>query len=417
MRRALPTRWPEANQIILLTKVRQLFDHRWLISIRQDRAVRDAFFVFVLTRSLIFLIFICVGQLQVVPFPEINASHAFISLDRASITENLRRTMWQADAVHYVTIAQDGYHRAPFAIGDHRAQEFAFFPLYPLLLWSLGHLTTDVILWGAALSNLFFFLALILLYKLTLEFGYDDSVARRALFYLAAFPVSYFFSAPFTESLFVLLTVGSFLAAKREKWWLAGVIGLLASATKLTGVLLLPSLLVLSWQMYRSLQIKKILGLLLIPFGLFAYMFYSWWLSGDALAFKHASEAWGRKPEVFFIVPVIRYLLNTRNIAGSWNIHLLNSACVLLCVACIYILVKRREWAFALYTLMSIIPPLASGVMQSFERYTMGFFPVFIALGIVTTSERVDQTIRFVLVFLLGIMTALFAARFTNALS
>jgi hypothetical protein len=388
-----------------------------VVRLRQDRSIRDALFVFVLTRSLIFLILICVGHVTVVPFPEMDAHHAVILLDGQSLAGDLRRTMWQADVVHYMTIAQAGYHRAPFDIGDPRSHEFAFFPLFPLLLWLLGHLTADVILWSAFLSNLFFFVALILLHRLTVAFGHDDSIARRTLFYLAAFPVSYFFSAPFTESLFVLLTVGSFYAAKREKWWLAGVIGLLASGTRLTGVFLLPALLVLSWQMYRSLQIKKILGLMLIPLGLIAYMFYSWWLSGDALAFKHASEAWNRKPEIFFVVPVIKYLLNPQNIAGSWNVHLLNGVCILLCVACIYILAKRREWALALYTLLSIIPPLSSGVMQSFERYTMGFFPVFIALGIVTTSERLDQTIRFAFVFLLGIMTTLFAARFTNALS
>lgn len=401
----------------MLTRLRQLLDHGWLVRLRQDRSVRDAFFVFVLTRSLIFLILICVGKVNVVPFPEMDARHAVIALDSQTLAGDLRRTMWQADVVHYVTIAQDGYHPASIDLSDRRSHEYAFFPLFPLLLWLLGHLTTDVILWSAALSNLFFFLALILLHKLVLEFGYDDSVARRTLFYLAAFPVSYFFSAPFTESLFVLLTVGSFYAAKRDKWWLAGVIGLLAAATRLTGVLLLPALLVLSWQMYRSLPIRKIAGLALIPFGLFAYMFYSWWLSGDALAFKHASEAWNRKPEFFFIIPVVKYVFNVQNIAGSWNIHLLNAVCIVLCVACIYILAKRREWAFAIYTLLSIIPPLSSGVMQSFERYTMGFFPVFIALGIVTTSERLDQTIRFVFIFLLGIMTTLFAARFTNALS
>jgi Gpi18-like mannosyltransferase len=325
--------------------------------------------------------------------------------------------MWQADGAHYLGIAKDGYQRVPFDIKDRRSQEFAFFPLHPMLLWLLGKITSDPALWGAALSNLFFFLALVLLYKLTLAFGYDDTIAARTIFYLAAFPVSYFFSAPFTESLFVLLTVASFYAARRERWWLAGVIGLFASATRLNGILLLPALLVLSWQMYRSLQVRKILGLLLIPFGLFSYMFYTWWLSGNAWAFKHASEAWNRKPTLFFIGPLINYLLNPQNVAESWNLHLLNAVCVLLCFFCIYVLVKRREWAFALYTLLSVILPLSSGVMQSFERYTMGFFPVFIALAIAVKSERADQTIRFVFVFLLGIMTTLFAAGYTNALS
>jgi Gpi18-like mannosyltransferase len=371
----------------------------------------------VLTRSLIFLVIICVSQIIVYSFPETYSYDAVISLKNASIARRLRQKMWQADAAHYQGLAQDGYQRVPFDLSDRRSQEFAFFPLHPLLMWLVGRVTKDPILWGAALCNLFFLLSLVLLYRLTLAFGYDASVARRTIFYLAAFPVSYFFSAPFTESLFVFLTVGSFYEAKREHWWTAGVFGLFASATRLNGVLLLPALLVLSWQMYRSLQLKKILGLLLVPFGLFAYMFYSWWMTGDALAFKHASAAWGRKPTIFFIGPLVRYLLNPTNIAESWNLHLLNASCVLLCFACIYILVRRREWALAVYTLISIILPLSSGVMQSFERYTMGFFPVFIALGVAATSDRLDQAIRFVFVFLLGIMTLLFAAGYTNALS
>jgi hypothetical protein len=363
------------------------------------------------------VILICVGHVNVVTFPETNVHDAVISLEHVSIARNLRRTMWQADAAHYLDLARDGYLQAPFDITNDRSQKFAFFPLHPLLLWILGHVTNDVVLWGAALCNLFFFVALVLLHKLTLAFGYDESVARRTIFYLAAFPVSYFFAAPFTESLFVLLTVASFYAAKRGHWWAAGVIGLFASATRLTGVLLLPSLLVLSWQMYRSLQVRKILGLLLIPFGLFAYMFYSWWLSGDALAFKHASEAWNRKPSIFFLSTLIKYLIHPHQIAEAWNMHLLNAASALLCFVCIYILARQREWALALYTLLSIILPLSSGVMQSFERYTMGFFPVFIALGIAAKSEHLDQSIRFVFVFLLGIMTVLFAAGYTNALS
>jgi uncharacterized membrane protein YccC len=90
---------------------------------------------------------------------------------------------------------------------------------------------------------------------------------------------------------------------------------------------------------------------------------------------------------------------------------------VLLCFVCIYILARRREWAFALYTLISIILPLSSGMLQSLERYTMGFFPIFIALGIAAKSEHSDQTIRVIFVSLLAIMTALYAAGYTNALT
>jgi len=401
----------------LLVRIRKLLYQTWTVHFWHDRSLREAFFVFILTRTLIFFILICVGQLFTRSYPDTKAYDAYISFDRVQIAKKLREIMSHADVAHYEGLSQVGYRHAPFDINDEHSQQFAFFPLHPLLLWTLRHFTNDVVLWGAAFCNLFFFVSLVLLYKLTLAFGYAEAVARRTIFYLAVFPVTYFFSIPMTESLFVLLTVASFYAAKRERWWLAGAIGLLASATRFTGVVLFPALLILSWQMYRSVQVKKILGLMLVPFGLFAYMFYSWWLSGDALAFKHAAVAWGRHPSIFFLSPVIKWLSHPDPIASPWNVQILNVGSALLCFVCIYVLARRREWALAIYTTISIVLPLSSGVLQSLDRYTMGFFPVFIGLGIVARSEHVDQTIRFVFVFLMAIMTALYAAGYTNALA
>ena len=403
----------------MLTRLRKLLDNKWLARIRQDRSIREALFVFILTRSLVFAILISVGHLTVVTIPDspTNIRDAFVSFDHVSIARKLRETMWRADVAHYMVISSEGYLNQPFDVTNAHSRESAFFPLHPLLLWLLRHVTNDVMLWGAALSNLFFFLALVLLHKLTLAFGYDEPSARRSIFYLAAFPVSYFFSVPLTESLFVFLTVASFYAAKREHWWAAGAIGLLAAGSRLNGVVLLPALLVLSWQMYRSLPIKKILGLVLIPFGLGAYMFYSWWISGNAWAFRDAVRNWGRKPSVFFLSALMKYLIHPHQIIEPWNFNLLNAGSALLCLVCVYILIRRREWALAVYILISIVLPLSSGILQSLDRYTVAFFPVFMALGIAAKSERVDQTIRFVFVILLGIMTALFAANYTIAVS
>jgi Gpi18-like mannosyltransferase len=404
--------------LILLPRLQKLLAHKRLAHIWHDRSIRDAFFVFLLTRILIFVIFIFVGQLRVVTIPDSpnNRQEAFVSLDHVPIARKLRETIWRGDVAYYMDISRDGYLRQPFDLENGRSMKYAFFPLHPLLLWLLGHITKDVLLWGAALSNLFFFFALVLLHKLTLAFGYEESIARRTIFYLAAFPVSYFFSVPVTESLFVLVTVASFYAAKRERWWLAGVIGLLASATRVTGVFLLPALLVFNWQMYRSLQLKKILGLFLIPFGLFAYMFYSWWLSGNAWAFRDAVGYWGRKPS-FFLSGIVKYLIHPHQVIEPWNFNLLNVASALLCFVSIYILIRRREWALAFYTFVSIFLALSSNLMQSVDRYTMGFFPVFMGLAIVARGEKLDQSIRYVFITTLGIMTALYAANYTIAVS
>jgi Gpi18-like mannosyltransferase len=396
----------------LLLHPRQLLENKWLVRLRQDKSIREALFAFLLTRILIFVVLICVPLVNIVP-----PNDPYINLEKASIARQLRKTFAQADTNHYMGIAQEGYKSEPFDVNSRRSQTYAFFPLLPILLWILRQTTSDAMLWGALLCNLFFFLALVLLYRLTVEFGYGDTVARRTIFYVAAFPVSYFFSAPFTESIFLFLTVASVYAAKRERWWLAGVFGLFGSATRLTAVMLLPALVVLSWQMYRSLQIKKILGLLLIPFGLFSYMFFSWRMTGDALAFVHASAAWGRKPSIFILGPLFNYLIHPYEIVAGWHFNLLNACCALLCFFAIYVLVRRREWALALYTLLAVVLPLSTGVMQSLERYTMGFFPVFIALAVTVRSEHTDHAIRFVFVFLLGIMTLIYTIGLAMALS
>ena len=386
--------------------------------ISQDQSLRDTLYVFTLTRSLIFIIFVAVGHMVVTTIPNspTNVREATTNLENVSIARKLRETMWRADVAHYWVLTHEGYLRQPFDIENARSRQFAFFPLHPLLLWLLSHLTKDVMLWGAALSNLFLFIGLVLLHKLTLAFGYDVPIARRTLFYTTAFPVSYFFSVPLTESLFLMLTVASFYAAKREKWWVAGIIGAFASAARVNGIVLLPALLVLSWQMYRSLQIKKILGLLLVPVGLWAYMLYSWWACGDPLAFKHAVAHWGRKPG-FFLTALGKYLIHPHIILEPWNFNLLNAGSALLCFFAVYVLLRRREWSLAVYAFLAIFLPLSTGMLQSMDRYALIIFPMFMGLAIVAKSERTDTTIRFVFVILLGIMTALFAANYTIAVS
>ncbi len=407
---------PSSNN--LLQGLRKLLENKWFVRLRQDQSVRDTLYVWVLTRSLIFIIFICVGHLTVNTIPDspTNVRDPFVSFENVSIARKLRHSMWRADVAHYMVVAHEGYLREPFDIENARSRQFVFFPLHPLLLWLISHVTKDVMLAGAALSNLFLFIGLLFLYKLTLAFGYDLQVARRTIFYTATFPVSYFFSVPLTESLFLMLSVTAFYAAKKEHWWTAGVIGMFASATRVNGVLLLPALLILSWQMYRSLQIRKILGLMLVPVGLWAFMLYSWWACGDAWAWRHAVAHWGRKPG-FFLTTLGKYLIHPHIIIEPWNFNLLNAGSAVLCLVCVYLLLRRREWSLGIYAFLMIFLPLSSGMLQSMDRYALVIFPMYLALAVVAKSERFDTTIRYIFITILGIMTALFAANYTIAVA
>ena len=94
-----------------------------------------------------------------------------------------------------------------------------------------------VLIMAYAVSLSSFFGALVLLHRLTaIELG--AHLGRPTLMLLAFFPTAFFYGIPYTESLFLLLPVAAFLAARTGHWAIAGIVLALASATRVPGLLL-----------------------------------------------------------------------------------------------------------------------------------------------------------------------------------
>ncbi len=388
-----------------------------LRAVRRDPGVRAATFSFALTRSLVLLLFILTAQTQIIEpdDPTFNARETYISLRRIPFARTIRERVGVGVRNWYMGIARDGYERLPFT--TEQQYNWAFFPLFPLTLRLAAQLTGEFSVTGLMLSHLFWFGALILLYKLVIEFGFEPPDARRAVFYLAACPVSYFFSLPVTESLFLLLTVGCFYAATREGWWLAGLLGALASATRITGVLLLPALILLYWQTYHTFRPRlNMLPLLLIPSGLLAFMCFLYRITGNPLAFKDITVAWGRRPG-FFLWPLWAYLRDPLSLAVPWDFRLINFTAAATALVCGLILLKGRRWPLAFYTLASSFVALTSGLLQSQARYALVMFPAFIVLAVAGRNARFDQTWRTASLILLVLMTLMYCYRLDVALS
>jgi hypothetical protein len=388
---------------------------------RLDASVRESLFVFLLSRGLVLVIFILVGQIKFSapeigagPSGPITARNAVISLSHAPIGRTLRETIAQGDVNHYVELSQAGYDARPFGTDPHTSSLYAFCPVIPALLWLISRMGFDVLLAGSLLSNLFFFGALVLFHKLIIALGYDASTAARALFYLAFFPVSYFFSLPMTESTFLLLTLASFYAAIKGRWLVSGGLGAIASATRLNGILIGPALAVLWWERERARSIWQLISVALTPLGLLFYMFLTWRWSGTALA---ATKAGADRHAGFFLTPLWDYLRDPGIIALPWNLVLVNFLVALLAFVAIYLLIRQRQKALAVYVATMVLVPLSTSTLVSLARYMSVCFPIFIALGAVSSSTRKDQIIRVVFISLFVLMTAAFAARFTMALA
>ena len=384
------------------------------LHVLSDRSLRYVLFVFALTRGIVLTIFILTTNLAFVdpakPVGDIKIQETAISLRNSSIARKLRPLARHCDCGWLIGIARDGYEKRPFA--NETEYNWVYFPLYPLLLRAAAYVTGGYDLTGMFLSSLLFLPALFLLHKTVLAFGFDEGTADRTCFYIAAYPTSYFFSLPMAESLFLCLTVGSFYAATRERWWLAGVLGALASATRPTGVLLLPALLLFYWERHGFKWRPSVLGTLLIPVGLLTFMVYLYQITGNAFAFVDAQVAWGRHT-TFFLVPLYDYLFNSLEISRPWYFISLHFAAGVLALLCGLVLLKWRRWSLGFYILAGVILPLSTYNMNSLARYVMTLFPVFIVLAVMGRRPLADQTIRSVFLVLLALISALFAAHFS----
>ena len=193
----------------------------------------------------------------------------------------LGRAWDQWDAQHYLYLATHGYA----VTGDAR-NLIAFFPLYPALISAVA--TTGLPARTAALliSNLAGIVAAILLYEVA-RLDLREKAAFRAAAFFTLFPTAYFLLVGYTEALFCALAFGAVLAARRQRWLPAGMLGGLAAAARLTGLALLPFLLIELFIAGRTLRRAwhAIVSPLLIALGFLIYLMTNLLVLGDPLAF------------------------------------------------------------------------------------------------------------------------------------
>lgn len=227
------------------------------------------------------------------------------------------------DSAWYLVIAHFGYRPD---LGDFTASRTAFFPLYPLSIGGLERLGMQPIVAGVLISTVALTAALYALHRLTtLEIG--GEAATLAVFLTALAPMAFYFSAVYSESLYLALSVWVFLCARRGQWGLAGALGALGSATRNTGILLMVPVALLylygprgdrspdrgvdrrpGWvpgsrgfaarlsALAPRYRVRRdVLWLALIPMGLGLYMGHLALAGGDPFAPFHAQTVWGRQ--------------------------------------------------------------------------------------------------------------------------
>jgi hypothetical protein len=285
------------------------------------------------------------------------------------------------DAVWYLRLADRGW-----STDDASA---AFFPLYPLTVRAVAWvLPGDDLLAALLVSNLAFLGALLALFALTAE-AFGDRVARRAIVVAAIFPTSFFFLAPYTESLFLLLSILAFREARHDRWGRVALFGALAALTRSVGILLVPALLIDAISTGRDRGRAggaralgaRLAGAAAITLGPLCW--FAWWgiVHGNWLAPLDAQENWGRElqPPWVSFGRAVEYAWSYQS---YWLLDLLIAG---LAIVGLMLALPALRSSEAVYGAMSLLLPLfypfADRPLLSVPRFAVVVFPAFWGLS------------------------------------
>jgi Mannosyltransferase (PIG-V) len=319
---------------------------------------------------------------------------------------------WDSD--YFLRIAEDGYGQA----------SAAFHPLYPALVAVLGRIFFGhYVLAGVVISLAATLGAFVLLHRLAEERLGEDG-ARRAVLYLAVFPMALFLQAVYSEALFLFLALLAFFLAERGRYPAAGIVAGLAVLTRAAGIALLPALAVLAWR--ERERLKALGGLALAVPVAAVYPLVLWQQLDDPFAFTDAQDRWHRHfsaagplggiwdglvdgwegIEQFVVghgteVPGVSPMH-----AAAENVQAL--VFLVLFIALTIVAWRRFGTAYGLFAAVSLAIPLSypssRWPLLSLPRFGLVIFPIFLAVAALTTGRpRVHNAVVACSALFLGI--------------
>lgn len=334
------------------------------------------------------------------------------------------------DGVHYITIIKKGYLKVDLIQ--------AFFPGYPYLAKIANTGIQNAFISSFLVSNIAFIVFLYVWYRFISE-EFSKKIAQISTAFILIFPTSFFFGALYTESLFMLCVITTFWATRKKKYWLVALAIAFASATRVTGILLLPAVfLEIIWPKLqlttkkislKQLYTKFLKGFSKLPnyfiplsivslgsLGLFFYMIYLYRNFDDSMYFFHVQSEFGggvrqetlvSYPQVFYRYLKILFTLNPLDLKYFSYVQDFVVGTVGLLVL-LYSATKTRL-SYVVFSLLAFIVPTLTGTFSSMPRYILVCFPIFIVLALWAEQSRVFKYLWFISSgFLLVLNTVLF---------
>jgi hypothetical protein len=324
------------------------------------------------------------------------------------------RNWFAQDGTQFISIAEHGYDQWWRA---------AFFPLLPLLEHVLAPLVGgDVGLAGMFIANASFLGALVVLRDL-IGREFDSEVARRTVLYLAIFPTAFYYFAPYSESLYLLLSIGAFSALRRRHWWLGGLLGGVAALARPESVLLLiPFAVEIAIALrYGLARWWQALWAALIPAGIGVYAIYLDALFHNPLEFWVARTYWTHSlqwPWQSAIAAIAGLPAAGQHGSVDLTPVILSVVAALILIVLAALVLRYLPPSYGAYTvalllfMLLFVPAYGPLTLQSGGRYIGTLFAAFVVLAHWGRRPHLHELLIFAQAALLALLAINFLAAF-----
>ena len=287
--------------------------------------------------------------------------------------------MWvQWDAAYYLSIAGNGYQVPTVVTGlETGASNINFFPMTSILTAGAHLLVPSLTVAGIIAANLCLLLAAIVLHRLASR-RFSADVADWSLISLMTLPGSFAFSSPLSESPFLLFSVTAAYFGPR-RYGRAAFSSAFLTITRWTGMLQGFGFAI-DWMVDRlrgrEASYQRLLSICLIPLPLMLFLLYMYHLTGDGFAPLHSNVAFWHQ---HFEIPFQSLFLF---VGGTTPRLEIQSTLALVLIALTLSQAFRFSWGEVAFVVLSVASFASSDAASaSLVRYTIGLYPVHLALG------------------------------------
>jgi hypothetical protein len=334
--------------------------------------------------------------------------YAIADLEGASVREVLRNMLDRWDALNYKIIAEHGYPGK----GEDYEQVIVFLPLYPYAVRAVEFIIPSFLVAGMLISAIASVIAGYFIQAIARFDGRDEAEAGRTLWFFFLFPTAYFLVLPYTEGLFMALLLGSFYNARRGNWLWAGILGGFCTATRLSGIILLPALAVeaLHQKNWRGIP-RGALYLVIVPTGLLIYLWINYHIHGDIFAFSDFQKQYWYHER---ITPweSLRYAWERLSDAPGFNRFLIWELLLISTGLVGGLLIVGVRWlrpSYLVFGWLTLLMFLSVSFEISLARYIFTIFPIYFVLARLARNPELNQAMLSVSAVLMGTFYVIYA--------